>query len=228
MWKRLRDDEHVYGFGEKTGRLDKRGRNLRRLQPTRCGTRDTYAYGDDTDPIYAPFPFYIVLRNGRAHGIFFDNTYRSIFDIGRESQACSRSAPRAASSTTTSSTGPRRRTWSQRYTRADRPHAAAAALGARLSTSAATATTRSRGCACIADTFREKRIPADVIWLDIHYLEGYNPFTWDRERFPDPGADDRATCAAQGFQRRADRRPASRRSSRAGPCTTAASPATTS
>jgi hypothetical protein len=22
------DDEHVYGFGEKTGRLDKRGRNL--------------------------------------------------------------------------------------------------------------------------------------------------------------------------------------------------------
>ena len=39
----------------------------------------------------------------------------------------------------------------------------------------------------LADTFREKRIPADVIWLDIHYLEGYNPFTWDKTRFPDPG-----------------------------------------
>ena len=38
----------------------------------------------------------------------------------------------------------------------------------------------------IADTFRDKQIPADVIWLDIHYLDGYNPFTWDKERFPDP------------------------------------------
>ena len=27
-WKRLRDDEYVYGFGEKTGRLNKRGRKL--------------------------------------------------------------------------------------------------------------------------------------------------------------------------------------------------------
>ena len=27
VWKRLRDDEHVYGLGEKTGRLNKRGRN---------------------------------------------------------------------------------------------------------------------------------------------------------------------------------------------------------
>ncbi len=26
VWKRLRDDEHVYGLGEKTGELDKRGR----------------------------------------------------------------------------------------------------------------------------------------------------------------------------------------------------------
>ena len=38
----------------------------------------------------------------------------------------------------------------------------------------------------IAQNFRERRIPADVIWLDIHYLEGFNPFTWDPERFPDP------------------------------------------
>ncbi len=38
----------------------------------------------------------------------------------------------------------------------------------------------------IARNFRERRIPADVIWLDIHYLDGYNPFTWDRDRFPDP------------------------------------------
>ena len=38
----------------------------------------------------------------------------------------------------------------------------------------------------LARTFREKRIPADVIYLDIHYMDGYRVFTWDRERFPDP------------------------------------------
>ncbi|PYQ20580.1 MAG: alpha-glucosidase, partial [Acidobacteria bacterium] len=38
----------------------------------------------------------------------------------------------------------------------------------------------------IADNFRQRRIPADVIWLDIHYEDGYNPFTWDPARFPDP------------------------------------------
>ena len=27
---------------------------------------DTYAYGDDTDPLYVSVPFYIVLRQGRA------------------------------------------------------------------------------------------------------------------------------------------------------------------
>jgi alpha-glucosidase len=44
---------------------------------------DTYAYGDDTDPLYVSVPFYIVLRQGRAHGIFLDNTFRTSFDIGR-------------------------------------------------------------------------------------------------------------------------------------------------
>ena len=85
VWKRLRDDEHVYGLGEKTGQLNKRGRNLN-------GTRyamfnnDTYAYDNGMDPIYISVPFFMVLRNGRAHGIFFDNTHRSSFDIGHESQ----------------------------------------------------------------------------------------------------------------------------------------------
>jgi len=38
----------------------------------------------------------------------------------------------------------------------------------------------------IARNFRERKIPADTLWLDIHYLGGYNPFTWDSQRFPDP------------------------------------------
>ncbi|MBA2526379.1 MAG: hypothetical protein H0V18_11470, partial [Pyrinomonadaceae bacterium] len=39
----------------------------------------------------------------------------------------------------------------------------------------------------IVRRFREGRIPADVIYLDIDYMDGYRIFTWDKSRFPDPG-----------------------------------------
>ena len=84
VWKRLREDEHVYGFGEKVGRLDKRGWQLGGYAYTMWNS-DTYGYDASTDPIYASIPFYLVLRGGRAHGVFLDNTFRSSFDVGHES-----------------------------------------------------------------------------------------------------------------------------------------------
>ncbi len=36
----------------------------------------------------------------------------------------------------------------------------------------------------VARLFREKRIPADVLYLDIDYLDGFRPFTINREYFP--------------------------------------------
>ncbi|TVR70657.1 MAG: glycoside hydrolase [Spirochaetaceae bacterium] len=38
----------------------------------------------------------------------------------------------------------------------------------------------------VARRFRTEQIPCDVLYLDIHYMEGYRVFTWDRRRFPDP------------------------------------------
>ena len=40
----------------------------------------------------------------------------------------------------------------------------------------------------IADTFRGKKIPCDVIWMDIDYMDGYRIFTFDPKKFPDPHA----------------------------------------
>ena len=40
----------------------------------------------------------------------------------------------------------------------------------------------------IADTFRAKKIPCDVIWMDIDYMDGYRIFTFDPKKFPDPHA----------------------------------------
>jgi alpha-glucosidase len=38
----------------------------------------------------------------------------------------------------------------------------------------------------LAQTFREKDMPADAIVLDIHYMEQYKIFTWNSKDFPDP------------------------------------------
>lgn len=38
----------------------------------------------------------------------------------------------------------------------------------------------------IADGFRSRNIPCDVIWMDIDYMDGFRVFTFDKEKFPDP------------------------------------------
>lgn len=38
----------------------------------------------------------------------------------------------------------------------------------------------------IAQTFRDHNIPADVMYCDIDYMDGFKIFTWNNETFPDP------------------------------------------
>lgn len=40
--------------------------------------------------------------------------------------------------------------------------------------------------ASLADTIRSHRIPCDVIWMDIHYMDWYKIFTFNPQYFPDP------------------------------------------
>jgi alpha-glucosidase len=40
----------------------------------------------------------------------------------------------------------------------------------------------------IADGFRSRHIPCDVIWMDIDYMDGFRIFTFDPQRFPAPAA----------------------------------------
>jgi alpha-glucosidase len=51
----------------------------------------------------------------------------------------------------------------------------------------------------IADLHRRHDLPLDVLYLDIHYMNGYRVFTWDPQRFPNPAALT-ARLAAQGVK----------------------------
>ncbi len=76
-----RPDEHYYGFGERSGPLDKYGRRMRMLN------LDALGYDAEIgDPLYKHIPFYITYVPGLnlAYGLFYDNLSTSIFDMGQE------------------------------------------------------------------------------------------------------------------------------------------------
>lgn len=76
-----RAHDHFYGFGEKTGHLDKKGRRLR-MSP-----KDAIGHDPESgDPMYKHIPFYIRVNDEQRHalGLFYHNSYDSVFDMGQE------------------------------------------------------------------------------------------------------------------------------------------------
>ncbi len=76
-----RDTDHFYGFGEKTGHLDKKGRRLR-MSP-----KDAIGHDPEIgDPMYKHIPFYIRVNEADLHalGLFYHNSYDCVFDMGQE------------------------------------------------------------------------------------------------------------------------------------------------
>jgi alpha-glucosidase len=182
--KQLHDDEHVYGFGEKTGRLDKRGWKLGGYNYVMWNS-DTPGYDSSTDPLYVAVPFFMVTRRGVAHGIYLDNTRRSFFDVGRERPDLLSFGADGGDLDYYFINGPDPKKVIERYTALTgrMPLPPLWALGYNQCRWSYYPESRVR---LLADTFRQKRIPADGLWLDIHYLDGYKPFTWNHDRFPDP------------------------------------------
>lgn len=182
--QQLRDDEHVYGLGEKNGSLDKRGWKLGGYEYVMWNS-DTYSYDSSTDPIYVSVPFCLVTRWGRAHGIFLDNTWRSFFDIGHRNPGFLTFGAEGGEVNYYFINGPTPKQVIQRYTELTgrMPLPPLWSLGYNQCRYSYYPEYRVR---LLADTFRVKKVPADVIWLDIHYQDNYKPFTWNHERFPDP------------------------------------------
>ena len=76
-----RPSEHYYGFGERSGPLDKAGRRMRMYN------LDSLGYNARTsDPLYKHIPFYITFNGetGVAYGLLYDNLATTTFDIGCE------------------------------------------------------------------------------------------------------------------------------------------------
>ena len=179
VWKEMPQGEFYYGFGEKSGRLNKREQHL-----TMWNT-DIPAYRADTDPLYESIPFFYGIRNGRAHGIFFDNPYHTSFDMGKESDTRYSFGAAGGEINYYFFFGPSPKEILSRFTElvGRMPLPPLWSLGYQQCRWSYTPEKRVRE---IARNFRARKIPADVIYLDIDYMDGYRIFTWNKERFPDP------------------------------------------
>ncbi|RKD20151.1 glycoside hydrolase family 31 [Pelobium manganitolerans] len=178
-YKHMQNGERFVGLGEKTGNLDRRGEGY-----TNWNT-DAFGYATNRDPIYSTIPFYIGIHSGLNYGIFLDNTFQSDFNFGASNDRFSSFGAQGGElnyyfiyhkqlkdiiGTYTQLTGRMKMPplWSLGYQQN------------RYSYYPDTEVMR------IAQTLREKKIPADGITLDIHYMDKYKLFTWDKERFGNP------------------------------------------
>ena len=184
-FKRLRVDEHVYGLGEKTGHARQAWTPARRLRVHDVEQRHVRVR-PDTDPIYVSVPFAIVMRGGKAHGLFLDNTSSQQLRHRAHLRWHPRVRRRPGRAELLLHQRPHAGRRRVALYVADRPHADAAAVGARLSPVPVQLLPRVHGPIRRAELPHARHIPADTIWLDIHYMDGFKPFTWDPERFPDP------------------------------------------
>lgn len=177
-YKRLQDGERFIGMGEELGNLDRRG-SVITLKNT-----DNYRYDDPKVPMYVSIPFFMGLHHGKAYGLFFNNSYRSVFNFGASNRRfASFSFDGGALDEFfihdasvgkilehyTALTGrmPLPPRWSLGYQQSRCSYYPEDQV------------------LFIARTFRAKRIPLDGIVLDADYLHQYQPFRINKERFPD-------------------------------------------
>ena len=190
-WKQMPADEHYFGLGENAGRLDKRGHAYV------MWNTDDPGWGATTTPLYQTIPFFIGLRQGSAYGIFLDNTYRSSFDMGAQLRNEYSFGAEGGDLNYYFFNGPDPKKVLEDYTElvGRMPLPPMWSIGYNQSRYSYYPEKMVR---FIADNFRLRQIPCDVIFLDIHYMDGYRVFTWNKERFPDP-AGMIADLRKQGF-----------------------------
>lgn len=184
----IEDGTSLYGTGEAAGPLRRNGR------VTEAWNTDAYGYMDDAKSLYTSQPWVLAVRaDGTAFGVLADTTNRCEIDLtdGIVFRAVGPAQPVIVLV-------------------GDSPQAVVGQLGrltgtitmppkwaigyhqCRYSYDPATRVME------VANEFRERDLPADVIWMDIDYMDGYRVFTFDHTDFPDPKALN-ANLASLGF-----------------------------
>lgn len=175
VWRTMPANEMYLGLGDKPTVLNDRAYTL--------WNTDYFGWQESSDPLYKTIPFFVAYREGRAYGMFLDNTWRSSWDFGKEARDRYAFGAEGGELDTYFFFGPTPKDVVLAYAEltGKPPLPALWSLGYQQSRYSYYPEARVRE---IARTFRAKKIPLDTIYLDIDYQDGNRPFTVDRKGFP--------------------------------------------
>ncbi|MFL0266551.1 TIM-barrel domain-containing protein [Candidatus Clostridium radicumherbarum] len=191
--KKLFGDECFYGLGDKTGPLNKRNYSYEMWN-----TDDPSPHVEGHKSLYKSIPFLTVLREKEAFGIFFDNTFKSYFDMGKENSKYYYFGADDGNLDYYFIAGPKLTDVIKGYTdlTGRTPLPQRWTLGYQQCRWSYAPEERLKE---IANSFRKNDLPCDVLYLDIDYMDGFRVFTWDKERFENP-AETTRNLKEQGFK----------------------------
>ncbi len=192
--KKLEGSEHFYGLGDKTGFLDKR-----QYDYEMWNTDNPDPQVDNFKALYKSIPFFMALTDSHVYGIFMDNTWKSYFDMGRESEeyywfgakggnldyyyiAGDSLARVLQNYTYLTGTCPLPQRWTLGY------HQSRWGYMTREDVEE------------VARGMRENDIPCDVLHFDIDYMQDYKVFTWNRGRYDGDPEGYLKSLAERGFK----------------------------
>ena len=192
--KKLEGSEHFYGLGDKTGFLDKR-----QYDYEMWNTDNPDPQVDNFKALYKSIPFFMALTDSHVYGIFMDNTWKSYFDMGRESEeyywfgakggnldyyyiAGDSLARVLQNYTYLTGTCPLPQRWTLGY------HQSRWGYMTREDVEE------------VARGMRQNDIPCDVLHFDIDYMQDYKVFTWNRGRYDGDPEGYLKSLAERGFK----------------------------
>ncbi len=191
-------NDHIYGLGEKTGSLDRHGKNLSLWNKDVLAPDPDLSIADllkqrgknpldtDFDPYYISIPFFYRMnpKTFAASGHFIDNPFMGNFSFNNNKYHSHISIHfNGGQYCEYIFAGPKIKDILENYT----------ALSGRISRpplwSLGYHQCRWKKYSQnelleLAQNQRNSQVPCDVLWLDIDYMNGYRVFTWNDELFP--------------------------------------------
>lgn len=178
----LASEERVYGLGERTGPMNKRGQAfpIWNIDPHK-------GHNPKTENMYTSIPFYLGLSNaeGTAYGVLIDHTGRTEMDIGKTERTSVQMTIEGDNLVVYFLVGPKPWDVMRQYTEltGHMPLPPRWAIGHHQSRWSYASQQQVEQ---VASQTRARYHPCDGIWLDIDYMDGYRNFTWKREAYPQP------------------------------------------
>lgn len=179
--KALDKEDCFYGLGDKTGFLNKRS-----YEYENWNSDIPQAHTEDFHALYKSIPFLICLKKEAVYGVFFDNTFHSYFNLGKESREYffyaadggnldyyflggDSMADVVKNYTYLTGTTPLPQLWTIGYQQCRWGYECAEDIRE------------------VAHRFRQYNIPCESVQYDIDYMDHFKVFTWNEERYGKAG-----------------------------------------